>query len=1001
MSNKTSDASVRVRWAVAVVVVLCVAFGMAPAPSFADVVVMGRGSTDPVRMVGADKTNDELLAGYVEQRFGEQLPAGDDLLTAQDTAGSYLTGNKAMLYNMLEPLIEQIAAGDVTSTTVALPIKKIAGQTSWSATELGVDVVLNEAGDDLAPGVDEALNAKLDETLDTETVMFALLADHPYELYWFDKTVGLTLQYDLTYWIEGGEEHLGFDNPEIVLPVAADYADEDSVDEFGVFHAVRPDVGTSVSTAVRNAVSVADAHKDEPASQRLRSFLETICAYTSYNGAAARGNVAYGDPWQLVWVFDGDPSTTVVCEGYAKAFKYLCDATGRDDVECHTVTGWLYVSQGANGEGHMWNVVRMPDDRNYVVDVTNCDGSSMGAPDKLFLAPCLSGSVADGYSFSAVTPSGSARYAYDDEIRSVFPEGELEISALAYDTASDVVVAERQQISPEVSMQGWTYGQAPSVPVLAQGSNPGGGVVTYEYKARDASDDAFVMAVPTNAGDYTLRATIGETAAYLGGMATADFSIAKAEPMLGAVYADAVVDKLDASVVVLHRTDASVAGTLTLDDASLEYGEHAYAWTFAPADEANYETVHGSVTVSVAGHAWGEPAYAWSADDATVTATRVCQNDASHTETETVGVTSAVTKAATCTETGVRTYTSDAFVNPAFAVQSKTETLDKVAHVYVTTVVEPTYEAGGYTLHRCSNCTDEYRTDQTDPLVKQQPDAPGDEGPGSGDEPAQPGQAVRSIAGAVVTVANQTYSGKALTPRPTVRLGGVTLVAGTDYAVAYAHNISAGTATVTITGKGVYVGSVSKSFSIAKAASSIKLAGQTRTYTGKALAYTGKVSKTGSTGKVTYAYYSDKACKKVVKAANVKAAGVYYVKATVAASANYKAATSAAAKLTVAKAANPMTVKAVARTAKLATVKKKAVTVAAPLAFTRKAQGKVTYAKASGSSAALSVNKTTGKVTVKKGTKKGTYTIKIKVSAAGTANYKALAKTVTCKVTVK
>lgn len=56
----------------------------------------------------------------------------------------------------------------------------------------------------------------------------------------------------------------------------------------------------------------------------------------------------------------------------------------------------------------------------------------------------------------------------------------------------------------------------------------------------------------------------------------------------------------------------------------------------------------------------------------------------------------------------------------------------------------------------------------------------------------------------------------------------------------------------------------------------------------------------------------------------------------------------------------------------------------------------MTYAKASGP-AALYVDKTTGKVTVKK----GTYTIKIKVTAAGNANYNKLAKTVTCKLTVK
>ena len=99
------------------------------------------------------------------------------------------------------------------------------------------------------------------------------------------------------------------------------------------------------------------------------------------------------------------------------------------------------------------------------------------------------------------------------------------------------------------------------------------------------------------------------------------------------------------------------------------------------------------------------------------------------------------------------------------------------------------------------------------------------------------------------------------------------------------------------------------------------------------------------------------------------------------------------------KAKNPIVVKAVSKSAKRAQTKKRAVTVARPMNVT-KAQGKLSYAKASGAKC-LSVNKKTGKVTVKKGTKKGIYKIKIKVTAAGTKNYKKGSKTVTCKVTVK
>ena len=71
----------------------------------------------------------------------------------------------------------------------------------------------------------------------------------------------------------------------------------------------------------------------------------------------------------------------------------------------------------------------------------------------------------------------------------------------------------------------------------------------------------------------------------------------------------------------------------------------------------------------------------------------------------------------------------------------------------------------------------------------------------------------------------------------------------------------------------------------------------------------------------------------------------------------------------------------------------------------RQAQGTVTYTKASVNKKAFAkkftVNKTSGDITVKKGVKKGTYKLKIRVKAAGDANYKAAKKTVTVTIRVR
>ncbi len=74
----------------------------------------------------------------------------------------------------------------------------------------------------------------------------------------------------------------------------------------------------------------------------------------------------------------------------------------------------------------------------------------------------------------------------------------------------------------------------------------------------------------------------------------------------------------------------------------------------------------------------------------------------------------------------------------------------------------------------------------------------------------------KSIAKAKVNgISNTTFDGTEKTFVLTVVLGQETLKEGTDYTVSYSNNINAGTATVTVTGKGNYTGIIKKKFKIA------------------------------------------------------------------------------------------------------------------------------------------------------------------------------------------
>lgn len=59
-----------------------------------------------------------------------------------------------------------------------------------------------------------------------------------------------------------------------------------------------------------------------------------------------------------------------------------------------------------------------------------------------------------------------------------------------------------------------------------------------------------------------------------------------------------------------------------------------------------------------------------------------------------------------------------------------------------------------------------------------------------------------------------TYTGSAILPTPAVKHGAAALVPGTDFDFGYADNTNAGSATLTVTGKGNYTGTAAKAFTI-------------------------------------------------------------------------------------------------------------------------------------------------------------------------------------------
>lgn len=92
-------------------------------------------------------------------------------------------------------------------------------------------------------------------------------------------------------------------------------------------------------------------------------------------------------------------------------------------------------------------------------------------------------------------------------------------------SASKEFTIVRADLSITVDIIGWTVGGNPNKPTVS--GNLGNGTVTYQYKVKGANDDTYSPTVPTAIGNYTVKATVAQTANYNEATATADFVISE------------------------------------------------------------------------------------------------------------------------------------------------------------------------------------------------------------------------------------------------------------------------------------------------------------------------------------------------------------------------------------------------------------------------------------------------------------------------------------------
>ena len=145
----------------------------------------------------------------------------------------------------------------------------------------------------------------------------------------------------------------------------------------------------------------------------------------------------------------------------------------------------------------------------------------------------------------------------------------------------------------------------------------------------------------------------------------------------------------------------------------------------------------------------------------------------------------------------------------------------------------------------------------------------------------------KSIKKAKLTVSDRTYTGKALRPKVTVKLGSTVLTKSTSYTVTFKNNKNIGKATVIVKGKGAYTGTVKKTFKITPVKSKVTKVASTKAKTAKvtfkkvsnATGYEVKYSTKKNFTKATSKTVTVKGAKKSSTTLNKLTSGkTYYVK---------------------------------------------------------------------------------------------------------------------------
>ena len=183
---------------------------------------------------------------------------------------------------------------------------------------------------------------------------------------------------------------------------------------------------------------------------------------------------------------------------------------------------------------------------------------------------------ADDNTYTTTAPIDAGQYT----VRVTLPET---ISYTGVSATQDFTISKATTEITNLVILGKTYdGTAVTAPTFDKNS---GASAVVEYKVKTADDNTYTTTAPINAGQYTVRVTVEESANYTSGSLTQDFTISKATTeitnlvILGKTYdgtavtAPTFTNTSDATAVIEYKVKTAADNTYTTT-APINAGEY-------------------------------------------------------------------------------------------------------------------------------------------------------------------------------------------------------------------------------------------------------------------------------------------------------------------------------------------------------------------------------------------------------------------------------------------